>query len=182
MPALCVWAPEDGVLGAVAPVALAAAAGTALVVDLDPHGPRYPGSLSLAELVDRGPRRDELTAARTGVAVLRNGGVEPEEASRVLEALADGWPHLVLRVPPRPVPGRLPAPLVPVRPLLPGCLRPDGETAVWQRTGYPVRPPGPGPVLPVPRPAVLGSLLEGRLPVPDGWVRAWSGVWRWPWS
>ena len=40
MPALAIWSPEDGVLGAVAPLGLAAAAGTALVVDLDPRGPR----------------------------------------------------------------------------------------------------------------------------------------------
>ena len=51
MPALAIWSPDDGVLGAVAPLALAAAAGTALVVDLDPGGPRYPGEATLGALV-----------------------------------------------------------------------------------------------------------------------------------
>jgi hypothetical protein len=60
VPALAVWSPEDGILGAVAPLALAAAAGTALVVDLDPGGPRYPGAATLAGLVADGPRRSDL--------------------------------------------------------------------------------------------------------------------------
>src|SRR4030066_639874 len=51
MPALAIWTPEDGVLGALAPLGLAASAGTALVIDLDPLGPRYPGEPSLADLV-----------------------------------------------------------------------------------------------------------------------------------
>ena len=32
-----------------------------LVVDLDPSGPRYPGSRSLSDLVEEGPRRDDLS-------------------------------------------------------------------------------------------------------------------------
>src|SRR3990172_4895059 len=50
VPALAVWTAFDGLLSAVAPLGLAAAAGTALVVDLDPAGPPYPGRNSLAGL------------------------------------------------------------------------------------------------------------------------------------
>ena len=64
MPALAIWTPEDGVLGALAPLGLAIAGGTALMVDLDPLGPRYPGTRSLADLVSEGPRRAD--SARPG--------------------------------------------------------------------------------------------------------------------
>ena len=74
MPALAVWTPEDGLLGALAPLGLAAAAsGSALVVDLDEGGPHYPGEASLADLVRAGSRRADLYPERRGVAVLRNG-------------------------------------------------------------------------------------------------------------
>ena len=55
MSALAVWTAYDGLLSATAPLGLAAAAGTALVVDLDPEGPVYPGPASLADLVVEGP-------------------------------------------------------------------------------------------------------------------------------
>lgn len=183
MPALCIWTPEDGLLAAVAPLALGAAAPTALVVDLDPLGPRYPGSASLASLVAEQPRRDDLMPGRRGLAVLPNGGVEPEAALGVVGALLEGWPHVVLRLPPRPAPDELPAPVVPVHPLLPGALRPRPRgPAVYQRTGYPVAPPGPGPVLPVPRRSVVEALLRGSLLPLDRWVRSWRAVWSWPWE
>ncbi|MDP2622828.1 MAG: hypothetical protein Q8Q29_03405, partial [Actinomycetota bacterium] len=86
VPALAVWTPEDGLLGALAPLGLALAAEDAVVVDLDPLGPRYPGDRSLADLVQDGLRRDDLTPRR-GVGVLRNGGVAPIEAKSVIEAL-----------------------------------------------------------------------------------------------
>lgn len=175
------WVPEGGVLGFVAPLAMAASAGTALVIDLDPHGPRFGGDINLASLVASGPRRDDLVPSRAGVAVLGNGGVSTEEAAEVVDALAAGWPRVVLRAPPWP--GR-PARrgVVPIRALLPGDLRssPD-EPVVWQRGGWGVRPPGPGPVLPRPRSASVAALLEGRFPAPDRWVRAWREVWDAPW-
>jgi len=73
MPAIAIWSPEDEVLGAVAPLALAAAAGTALVVDLDPEGDRYPGEATLASLVAEGPTQEDLTPSQRGVAVVGNG-------------------------------------------------------------------------------------------------------------
>ncbi len=182
MAALAIWTPEDGLLGAIAPLGLAAAAGTALVVDLDPDGPRYPGMTSLAALVEEGPRRSDLEPRRRGLAVMSNGGVRMPEAAPVVEALLAGWPHLVLRLPPRPVP-EAPIPIVPVHPLLPGSLRPVTEgAAVYQRTGFGVPAPGPGPLLPVPAKRTIDHLLRGILGPPDRWRRAWSSVWEWPWA
>ncbi len=184
MPALAIWTPEDGVLGAVAPLGLGAAArDAALVVDLDPAGPAYPGAGSLAALVADGPRRPDLVPERAGMAVLRNGGVEPEAAAGLIEALTVSWPRVVLRLPACPRPHAPPAPLVPVRPLLPAGVFPwDGTPAVYQRTGWRVPAPGPGPVLPRPRPGAWATLLAGAIPAADRWVAAWREVWRHPWG
>ena len=72
---LRVWTVHDGLLSSVAPLGLAAAVNTALVVDLDPDGPNYPGTASLADLVIKGPRLVDLEPQRSGLAVLRNGGI-----------------------------------------------------------------------------------------------------------
>lgn len=182
MPVLSIWLPEGGVLAVVAPLALAAAAGTALVVDLDPHGPRYPGDGTLAQLAAQGPRRTDLTPARRGVAVLRNGGVEAEACREVVAALCAGWPSVVLRL--RPRPGRPPGTgVVPVYPLLPGdTVSYDSEPAVYQRCGWRIRPDGPGLVLPRPRSSTVRALLEGRRPIADRWVRSWRRVWEAAWT
>jgi len=181
VPALAVWTAFDGVLSAVAPLGLAAAAGTALVVDLDPAGPPYPGRNSLAGLVADGPRRADLVPGRNGVAVLRNGGVGAADAREVIEALVVGWPHVVVRLGDADLAAGL-APLVPVWPLLPGILAPRAETqCVYQRTGFAATPPGPGPVLPRLRPTVLAGLLNGMVAGRSRWVAAWRQVWRLPW-
>jgi len=184
MPALAIWTPEDGVLGALAPLGLAASAGTALVVDLDPLGPRYPGEASLADLVREGPRRSDLSPARRGVAVLRNGGVGGVGVGEVLAALLAGWEKVVLRLPPRPAPVAPGAPVVPVHLLLPGGLFPRGDgPAVYQSTRAMVTLRGPGVRLPVPSSGTVTGLLRGRLPVAgDRWVRAWRPVWEGPWG
>jgi hypothetical protein len=181
MPILSVWTPLGGVLGIVAPLALAASAGTALVVDLDPAGPAYPGETSLARLVAEGPRKADLSPARRGVAVLRNGGIPAGDARRVVDALGLGWPYVVLRH--RPGADRPSGPgLVPVRPLLPGgLLSEDERPSVYQRCGARVRAAGPGPVLPAPRSATVQAFLEGRVPVLDRWVRSWTQVWEAAW-
>ena len=167
-------------LGALAPLGLALAAGSALVIDLDSGGPRYPGERSLADLVGTGPRRPDLIP-RSGVAVLRNGGVEIAEAREVVEALIAGWPHVVVRVG-EPAEANDVAPLVPVWPLLPGMLVPQVDRpSVFQRTGFSVAPPGQGPVLPRPRPALLEGLLKGVIARRSRWVAAWHPVWRLPW-
>jgi len=188
MPVLALWTPEDGLLGALAPLGLAAAAGTALVVDLDPGGPDYPGSQSLAGLVEEGPRRAQLRPTRRGLSVLRNGGVSWERVAPVVEALAVGWPRLVLRLPSQPPLPPAPAPIIPVRPLFPGGLfgagskAKHGAPAVYQQCGWQVPAPGPGPTLPPPRPQTWSALAQGLVPPPDRWVRAWRDVWSYPWQ
>ena len=183
MPALATWTPEDGVLGALAPLGLAASQPTALVVDLDPDGPPYPGSSSLAALVESSPRRADLVPSRRGLAVLRNGGITFGDAREVVEALIAGWPAVAIRLPPAPEPPSTPAPVVPVRPLLPGPMfEADGRPAVYQRAGWRVSRPGPGPLLPKPTPLSWGALLRGQMPVRDRWIRTWDRVWRMPWK
>lgn len=182
MPALATWTPEDGVLGAVAPLGLAMAVKTALVVDLDPLGPRYPGESSLATLVAEGPRRSDLEPGRDGLAVLRNGGIALDEASDVVAGLLAGWPYVVLRMPAHPAPLDLTVPMAPIRPLLPGPLWTTSGAAVHQRAGWRVAPPTPGPVLPMPHPLTWRALLTGRRPPADRWLRAWREVWTYPWQ
>lgn len=179
VPALATWTPEDGVLGAVAPLALACAAGTALVVDLDPRGPAYPGR-TLAQLVDDGPTRDDLSPQRRGVAVLANGGVEPGEAAGILDALEAGWPRIVFRLPawPPPESGHSTVPIVALSPLVTAVARP----AVYQRTVWRMTAPGPGVVLPRPAGATVRALVAGALPWPSRWVNAWRQVWDLPWA
>ena len=73
-------------------------------------------------------------------------------------------------------------PVVPVVPLLPGALQPTAQgPTVWQRTGLRTPVPGPGPVLPPPKPSVVGSLLRGVVDRRWRWVQAWEPVWHSRW-
>lgn len=179
MPALAVQCEADGVLGAIAPLALAASVGTALVVDLDAAGPHYPSRGSLARLVSEGPRRPDLVPSRAGVCVLGNGGIDFAAAGEIVEALIRGWPHVVLRCR-----DRLPiCPNVPVVPLLPGGLIvATHHRAVYQQMGWREKAPGSGPVLPTPSRATVRALCEGRVPVHSRWIRSWRQVWGLPWA
>ncbi len=179
MPALATWTPEDELLGSVAPLALAASAGTALVVDLDPAGPAYPGRLSLAELVAEGPRRVDLAPRRSGVAVLPNGGIGPTDATPVVAALVAGWPSVVLRRPAVPPPEAMDG-VVWVRPLAP-ALRVATRPAVYQRGPWRIDPPGPGLVVPRVSAARVAALLGGRQPRRGRWISGWREVWARPW-
>lgn len=184
MTALSTWAPEDGLLGAVAPLALAATRTTALVVDLDPRGPHYPGSGSLARLVEDGPRRADLEPARRGVAVLRNGGVTAKVAAPVVEALVGGWPAVVLRLPARhrELGAAFRVPCVPFRLLVPpGLFPPPTGPSVWQSVGWAMAAPGPGPVLPRPGAAAVRALMSGVKPPAGRWLRGVAKLWgvRW---
>ena len=179
MATLAIWCDADGMLSIVAPLALAAAAGTALVVDLEVDGPRYPGESSLARLVQEGPRLSDLRPAANGVAVLRNGGIPAAEATEVLDALRAGWPSLVLRTR-RPMPG---VASVPVVPLLPGghTARAPGP-AVYQQMGWHEKAPGPAVRLPTPSRATVGALLAGSMPHRNRWLRSWRQVWELRWA
>lgn len=184
MPALAVWTPEDGLLGALAPLGLAAAAREpALVVDLDPDGPRYPGASSLAALVEHGPRLADLRPRRPGVAVLRNGGIAAAAAAEVVGALLEGWGRVVLRLPPRERHGGG-VPVVPVRLLMPGGLFGTGAgAAVYQATPARARVPAGGIRLPVPARSTVAALVSGTAPASwDRWVGAWRRVWEVPWG
>jgi hypothetical protein len=181
MPALAIWSPEDEVLGAVAPLALAAAAGTALVVDVDPGGPRYPGDVTLKRLVADGPTKADLSPQRPGVAIVGNGGIDPEHAEDVLQALVKGWPAVVLRL---PATHDGDGGGVPVLSLVPGSmLKRYPGPAVYQRSAWRVRPPQDGVVLPRPRAGTISALLVGRAPHPgDRWIRGWQRVWDHAWA
>ncbi len=180
MAALATVCETDGVLGIVAPLALAAAADTALVVDLDPAGPHYPGPGSLAELVEQGPRLDDLVPNRSGIAVLRNGGIDATTAGDVISALVRGWPNVVLRLPRGGC--NISLPLVPVIPLLPGGMTPESDRpAVYQQLGWHEKAPGPALTMPTPARGSVAALLEGRMPPMSRWIRAWGRVWSMPW-
>lgn len=180
MATLSTWCAFGGSVGTIAPLALAAAVGTALVVDLDPDGPSYPGTGSLAELVDQGPRLSDLRPTVRGVAVLRNGGIRAEEASDVVAALCQSWPNLVIRAPAsNPLEY---SPTVPVVPLLPGMTHRIERAAVYQQMGWHEPAPGPALTLPTPARGVARALLEGRLPRRSRWIAAWRAVWELPWA
>ncbi len=172
---------DDAVLHHVAPfglaAALAAALGTALVVDLDPTAPTYAGR-TIAALIADGVRRADLVPARRGVAVLGNGGADVAAALPIVTRLAEGWPAVVVRVT-EPVPG---IPLVPVRALLPDPLFVPGDApAVYQATSRGARLPGRGVLLPPLGRGKMRSLLTGVVDSRWSWVRAWEPVGRLPW-
>ncbi|MDE0601416.1 MAG: hypothetical protein OXI56_06425 [bacterium] len=174
----------DPVLHALAPLGLAAARGTALVVDLDDEAPAYPGSTSLAKLVVSQPRLSHLRPHRPGVAMLPNGSVRPGEAAEVIEALVAGWPAVVLRygtgqsLPPV----LLQVPVVPVAPLLPGFLHPPLTGAAVYQSLFSGPPPRlRGVVLPPLGRSHIQGMLTGRGFPPRRWVRAWERVWEVSW-
>ena len=180
MPVLATWAPEDGVLGAVAPLALATTQSTALVLDLDPNGPEYKSERTVRDLVVDGPRAADLSPPRRGVAVFANGGIEPGDALETVRLLAQAWPHVVVRLGPSSPPAA-PFPVVAVR-LLFGELYPERGRAVYQPIGRHQALEYPGNVLlPRVRRRAIAGLLSGRRPVTNGWSRAWRQVWGMPW-
>ena len=179
MATLATWCRSDGVLAIVAPLALAAAVETALVIDLDPDGPSYPGTSSLAQLVESGPRLSDLQPTAKGTAVLRNGGIRAEDAAEVVAALVAGWPNVVLRV--NVEVEKTPA--VPVIPLLPGGYTERWHRrAVYQQMGWHEEAPGPGLTLPTPSRSCVRSLLEGKQPVRSRWLAGWGKVWGMQWG
>ena len=176
MAVVAVWSPVDLVLSLVVPLGCALQAGTALVVDLDPGGPPMPGDGDLASLVARGPTEAELRPERSGIAVISNGGVSASDASDVIAALADRWPNLVLRCAPTQTPPDTAVPLIPVLPA-PFAIHID-RPAIYQRTHFGGDPHPGAPVLPVPKPATVRSLLSGRIPVrKDRWIGSLEHVW-----
>lgn len=168
----------DPVLSVLAPIGLAANVPACLVVDLADEL-RLSGSRSLSDIVVDGPRLDELSPGRRGIAIISGGSIGIEQAERVIGELATHWPGVVVR----PDTDKWPGPTVPVIPMYPGLLPPRHVgSAVWQPAGAAGSPPGPGPVLPRLRPGLVRGLLSGRLPTKSQWIAAWRQVWDLPWA
>jgi hypothetical protein len=175
-PILGVWSP-DPVLSTVAPIGLAAAAGTALIVDL--ASTTRGTSRTLADLVSEGPKLAELSPGRPGIALLAGGNVDRATGFDILRQLGEHWPAVVIRTADRD----LPFATVPVIPLFPGMLAPTPMShGVWQPVGGGAEPPGPGPVLPRLRGGVIRRMLSGHLPKRSRWIAAWRPVWELPWA
>lgn len=177
-PVLGVWSP-DPVLSMVAPIGLAAAAGTALIIDLATKHTEQ-GGRSLADLAADGPTLSELSPGRPGIAFLPGGSVDRMVAIDLVGRLAGHWPALVVRVPDTDFPFAT----VPVVPLFPGRFSPVPIPAhgVWQPVGAGANPPGPGPVLPRLTAGTVRRLLAGHLPRRSKWIVAWRPVWEMPWA
>ncbi|HSJ27550.1 MAG TPA: hypothetical protein VLB67_05020 [Acidimicrobiia bacterium] len=166
-------ASPDPVLHHIAPFGLAAAAGTCLVVDLDPGAVSLPGP-TLASLLVDGVTAAHLSPQRAGVAVIGSGGAGEAEAGALLESMLVGWPAVVVRVP-------FGDPAVPVLPLDPVELRPPRAVrAVWQASVRGSR--APGVVLPPLRRSTVRALCRGVVEPRSTWVRAWRPVWESSWT
>jgi hypothetical protein len=179
MPALAVFSPEDYTLATIAALTLASTRSTALVIDLDSRQHRWCDGQSLRYLIDEGPTGIDLRPLRSGVALVGNGGVEPYEASEVLEALIAGWKDVILVL---PHDLEVPVPVVPVRPHAdPTLLVPFARPAVYVKSGWTGPTATPGPIVRRPSGAAVQRLMGGGLPVPGRWIRDWSAVWGMPW-
>ena len=177
MPVLATWSPCDAALDILIPLGLATAAGTGLVIDLDPSGPSVGDQPTLADLTAAGPTRAQLDPTAGAVGFLANGGVDAERASAVIGAFASRWPHVILRCPPR---APHPEGALTVLPLLPEPFGPRGHGAVlYQRCSFSPRDKPDGVVLPAPRRGTVDALLSWRRPANrrDPWLRALADVW-----
>lgn len=189
MAVLATWAPEDAVLGAVAPLALAAARPTCLVIDL---GAGLPGSseVTVADLAAFGPRRSDLTPPRRGVAILAAGAGDAAgdagdvDTRLVIEPLVAAWPDVVLACrggPERPDHAGV-VPVVLYRPGAPTVRGPRVVQTLRRRFRRNRMGSGPGVVeLPPAARGVIDELLAGRLPGPSRWMRTWRTVWGMRW-
>lgn len=174
---LAVAAP-DPVMSMIAPVGLAASAGTALLVDRIARGPSEPGR-TLADLMSDGPSLDEISPGRTGVARIPAGPLDGAGTLELANRLVSRWPAIVVRTGQADWPG----PTVPVHVLYGAGLRTWTEgAAVWQSLANGHRPPGPGPVLPPLAPSTVRHLLRGWMPKQGRWTAAWRQVWEMPWA
>ena len=174
---LSVWSP-DPVLSVLAPLALATAAGTGLVIDRA-GGLTLGSRRTVADLAEEGARLDELSPGRAGVAVMQAGPVGEDDFNSVVDRLAGNWPAIVIRVADQQQRART----VPVIPLFPGWLEPSPPgAAVWQPVVGAGKPPGPGPVLPRLPSRIARSLLSGRMPARSRWISGWTPVWGLPWA
>lgn len=163
----------DPVLHRIGPFGLAASAGTALVIDLDPNAAPYPGP-TLRHLAEDGITSAHLRPPRSGVALIANGGVLADEVSDLVRALADAWPAVVVRQPAGHG-------AVPVLPLEPAEVWPhDPGRAVWQASTPGSR--ARGLVLPPLRRSTVRALCRATVAPRARWVRAWRPIWGPEWA
>lgn len=171
-----IYVANDGVLGVVAPIGMAAAVGTCLVVDLCEGDPT--GGVTLATLVRDGPSSEQLRPKRRGVSFLRNGGISAQDAAEVVRAFCVNWPNVVLRVGASDeAVGEVG--VVTVRAILSGPFFAEPDVgAVLQPTGLGARPKNHhGHVLSRLSARTVRTVLAGRVNQRSAWVRSWRPVW-----
>jgi len=171
-----IYVANDGVLGVVAPIGMAAAVGTCLVIDLCEGD--LAGGVTLAKLVRDGPSSEQLRPQRRGVSFLRNGGISPEDASEVVHALCGNWPNVVLKVG-RSDEALADAAVITVRAILSGPFVTEPEVgAVLQPTGLGVTPKNHhGHVLSRLGARTVRTVLAGEVNQRSPWVKSWRPVW-----
>jgi len=177
-PVLGVRCERDLLLHHLAPIGLAAARQTALLVDLDPSSPAYPGRLTVADLVAEGVRRTDLGPVRKGVAVLGHGGIDLAQGLELVKTLSAGWPAVVIRSGSEPIP----YPVIPVAPEFPAVWRQEQNIGVFQPVSRWSRPDGAAVRLPSLRRGQVAAMLDGRVRSGWRWVRAWRPVWEMAWD
>lgn len=166
---------DDPVLRWVGPIGLALSIGTALVVDLVGQGV----GRTLVDVHADGPKLDELSPGRSGVASMPAGPIDSATLDEAVFLLARSWPAVVVRSDGK----RWTGASVPYRPIYPGVLRnADTSPAVWQPTMSSSASNLRGPVMPRLSGGSTLAMLEGRRPMAKRWVRSWRRVWELPWA
>lgn len=166
---------EDPVLRWVGPIGLASAHGSALIIDLS----RQVTPRTLADVRNDGPRLDELSPGRAGIATIAAGDLASGALEEVVSLLARSWPAVVVRSDGK----RWDGATVPYRAAMPGALAERSDVpAVWQLASGRDAAGLDGYVMPGLGSGLIRTMLEGRIPRRNRWVRAWSKVWSIPWA
>lgn len=166
---------EDPVLNLIGPIGMALVMGSALIVDLsgDPSG------RTLADIRDEGPRLDELSPGRRGVATIAAGPITGVELSEAIESMISSWPAIVIRSDGL----RWTGPTVPYRGVYPGMrIGEDAAPAVWQIAPGAGFKTFHGVVMPRIGHRATLTMLNGRIPRAQSWIAAWRGVWEMAWA
>ena len=154
--------------------------GTALVVDLDPKARPTPDRFAWRSWWNRVPDSPTSDLPARGIAVLRNGGVDPTAARRGGHRAGEragrgwccGWQQ----------PASRERPVVPVVPLLPGGMTQECDRpAVYQQVGWYEKAPGPALTLGTPAGrrcrlcsrAVCLPTVGGFAPGDQVWEMSW---------
>ncbi len=162
-------------LNLIGPLGMGLAMESALIVDLvcESRG------RTLADICDEGPRLDELSPGRRGVATIGAGPLTATELSAAIEIMISSWPAIVIRSDGL----RWTGPTVPYRGAYPGMpIFHDGIPSVWQIAQGADYKRFQGVVMPrIGRRATL-TMLNRRIPRAQSWIAAWRGVWGMPWA